>query len=125
MDIIISNTSDEPIYRQIVNQVKVLILNGELKEGHALPSIRGLARDLRISVITTSRAYEELEREGFIRSVPGKGSFVSEENKEFLKEKKLQILEDKLLQAIEESKSLNLSFNELVEMLRLLYQEEK
>lgn len=124
MDIIISNSSNKPIYRQIVDQIKAQILSGELQEGEALPSIRGLARDLQISVITTSRAYEELEKEGLIESVPGKGSFISEKNKEFLKEKKLAMLEDKLLSAIKESKFLGLSLNELIEMLKLLYGED-
>lgn len=124
MNIIISNTSDEPIYRQIAEQIKEMILRGQLKGGDLLPSIRGLARDLRISVITTNRAYEELEKEGFILSVPGKGSFVSEESKEFLREVRLKSLEDKLLEAISKSKALNLSLDELIGMLKILYGED-
>lgn len=124
MNIIISNTSDEPIYRQIAEQIKEMILSGQLKGGDLLPSIRGLARDLRISVITTNRAYEELEKEGFILSVPGKGSFVSEENREFLREVRLKSLEDKLLEAISQSKALNLSLDELIGMLKILYGED-
>ncbi len=124
MNIIISNTSDEPIYRQIAEQIKEMILRGQLKGGVLLPSIRGLARDLRISVITTNRAYEELEKEGFILSVPGKGSFVSEESKEFLREVRLKSLEDKLLEAISKSKALNLSLDELIGMLKILYGED-
>ena len=86
MHIVISNQSGKPIYEQIAEQVKALIISGELGEGDALPSMRLLAKELRISVITTKRAYEELEREGFLYSVPGKGSFVAGKNTEFLKE---------------------------------------
>ncbi len=124
MNIIISNSSQEPIYEQIVKQIKNNIIRGELEEGEMLPSIRGLAQELQISVITTKRAYEELEREGFIETVPGKGSFVSTQNKELIKEKKLKMIEDKLKEASQESRTLNISFKELVEMLRFIYEEE-
>lgn len=121
MNIIISNSSGEPIYEQITKQIKNLILGGELGAGDMLPSIRSLAQELRISVITTKRAYEELEKEGFIETVPGKGSFVSGENKELIREKRLKILEEKLVEVIEESKLLNLSLEELKEMVNFLY----
>ncbi|MGI6451426.1 MAG: GntR family transcriptional regulator [Desulfitobacteriia bacterium] len=124
MDIIISNVSGEPIYQQIIDQVKMLIISGEVAEGEALPSIRQLAKDLRISVITTKRAYEELEREGFIRSVPGKGSFVAPYNRELIRENQLKIIEEKLSAVIAESKKLNLSLEEVMEILRYLYLEE-
>lgn len=121
LKILISNSSKEPIYEQISNQVKNLILSGSLEEGYSLPSIRSLASDLKISVITTKRAYEELEKEGFIETLPGKGSFVAAQNKELLRERKMQIVEGHLIQAINEAKSLNLSLNELKELLDLLY----
>lgn len=124
MDIIISNSSGEPIYEQITNQIKSSIMRGELLEGEILPSIRNLAKELQISVITTKRAYEDLEREGFIETLPGKGSYVSGQNKELLKEKRLKELEDKLNEVIVESKMLGLEFKEIEEMLRLLFNEE-
>jgi GntR family transcriptional regulator len=123
MDIIISNSSGEPIYQQIYEQMKSSIMQGALKEGESLPSIRNLAKELQISVITTKRAYEELEREGFIETVPGKGSFVSTNNKELLKEIRLKELEYKLSEIISESKLLGLKFEELQEMLKLLFYE--
>ena len=123
MDIIISNSSGVPIYEQIVRQVKGLILSGELPEGEALPSMRLLARELRISVITTKRAYEELEREGFITTVPGKGCFVAPQNRELLREAQLRRVEEKLTQAIEEARRGAVSLEELKEMLTELYQE--
>ena len=100
MRIIISNASDKPIYEQIAEQIKTHIINVELSEAEMLPSIRKLAKELRISVITTKRAYEELERDGYIVSVPGKGSFVSAQNKELLKEARIRIVEDKLEEAV-------------------------
>ncbi|AVX19636.1 transcriptional regulator, GntR family [Carboxydocella sporoproducens DSM 16521] len=123
MKIIISNTSKEPIYEQIKRQLKEAILKGELKEGELLPSIRQLAKDLHISVITTKRAYDDLEKEGYIFSVVGKGSFVAEPNREFLREMRLKWIEEKLAEVVAESKSLNISLAELQEMLKLLYDE--
>lgn len=124
MRIIISNKSNEPIYQQIVSQFKELILRDQLKAGCSLPSIRGLAKELHISVITTKRAYEELEKEGLIETVPGKGSFVAAHNKEMLKEKSLAIVEEKLTEAVLAAKSLELSWNELIKLLQQLYEEE-
>ncbi|MBU5255913.1 GntR family transcriptional regulator [Tissierella praeacuta] len=123
MRIIISNSSNESIYEQISNQIKGMIIKGELEEGEALPSIRGLAKDLQISVITTKRAYEELEKEGFIETMQGKGSFVAMQNKELLKEKKLKIIEEKLAEVVQESKLLGLRYIEIEEMLRILFEE--
>ncbi|MCR1898361.1 GntR family transcriptional regulator [Irregularibacter muris] len=123
MGIMISNSSNEPIYQQIAGQIKGMIIRGHLQEGDALPSIRGLARDLQISVITTKRAYEELEKEGFIQTMQGKGSFVAMQNKELLREKKLKIIEEKLLEVVKESKLLGLSHQEVQEMLQILFQE--
>lgn len=124
MGIIISNTSKAPIYQQIITQIKEMVLKGELKEGDTLPSIRQLAKDLQISVITTKRAYEELEKEGFIISVVGKGSFIAGQNKELLKERRLKIMEEKMIEIIEESKLLNITIDELSDMLHLLYRED-
>lgn len=123
MNIIVSNSSQEPIYEQIATQIKNMIMRGELGEDDALPSIRNLARELQISVITTKRAYEELERDGYILSVPGKGSFVAAQNKELLKEIRLKIVEEKLAEAVDAGKSIDLSLNEMQEMLKLLYEE--
>ena len=124
MNIIISNSSQDPIYEQISIQVKTAIMKDELSEGDALPSIRSLAKDLQISVITTKRAYEELERDGFIETVPGKGSYVSGQNKDLIREKRLSAIEGKLNEVVSESKLLDLSLEELQSMLLLLYTEE-
>jgi len=123
LNIIISNSADTPIYDQIAEQIKSHIINGDLKDGEALPSIRNLAKELHISVITTKRAYEELEREGYIVSIPGKGSFVSAQNKELLKEARIRIVEDKLLEAVTAAKTIDISLDELQEMLKILYEE--
>ena len=124
MKIIISNSSPDPIYEQIARQIKAQIISGELEEGAALPSIRKLAQELQISVITTKRAYEELEREGFIDTVGGKGCFVAMQNKELLREKKMKLVEEKLNEAVAEAKLLGITADELKEMLLLLYKEE-
>ncbi|MGB0088570.1 MAG: GntR family transcriptional regulator [Planifilum fulgidum] len=123
MKIVLSNTSKEPIYEQIQRQIKESILRGELKEGDPLPSIRQLARDLRISVITTKRAYDELDKEGLITSVVGKGSFVAGQNRAFLRESRLKWIEERLAEIVSESKALDISLEELKEMLTLLYEE--
>jgi GntR family transcriptional regulator len=125
MKIIITNTSPDPIYEQISRQIKSEIISGELTEGESLPSIRRLARELQISVITTKRAYEELEREGFINSVGGKGTFVAVQNPELLKEKKMKIVEEKLSETVTQAKMLGISIEELKEMLLLLYGEDE
>ncbi|WP_342512414.1 GntR family transcriptional regulator [Sporosarcina sp. FSL K6-1522] len=124
MQILISNSSKEPIYGQIYAQIKKLILMGELQEGQPLPSMRQLAKDLEISVITTKRAYEELEKDGFIYSIMGKGSFVAEQNMEMMKERKMKVIEEKLLAAIQNGKEMGLSLAELKEMLTLMYTED-
>lgn len=123
MNIIISNSSELPIYEQITEQIKSMILQGELKEGDALPSMRTLAKDLRISVITTKRAYEELEKDGFIRSFTGKGSFVCPKNVDLLREENLKKIETSLNQAIELANITGLSHSELLEIFNLLYEE--
>ena len=124
MDIIISNSGGVPIYDQITRQMKGLILRGELKEGEALPSMRLLAKELRISVITTKRAYEELEREGFITTMPGKGCFVAPQNPELAREDALRRAEEHLSQAVDIAKTAGLTLSELTETLNLLYGDE-
>ncbi len=121
MDIIIRNTGDAPIYDQITRQVKGLILRGELCEGEALPSMRLLAKELRISVITTKRAYEELEREGFITTVPGKGCFVAPQNPELVKESALRQAEEHLAKAVDVARTGGVTLEELTETLNILY----
>ena len=121
MDIILSNTSGKPIYTQIADQVKEQIMTGALVPGEALPSMRLLARELRISVITTKRAYEDLERDGFLENVPGKGCFVAPQNRELLREAQLRRVEGRLTQAVEEARKGGLSLAELQEMLNILY----
>ncbi len=125
MRIIISNVSDAPIYKQIADQIRDGILSGELTEGDPLPSIRALARDLQVSVITTNRAYEELEREWFIQTIPGKGSFVAVHNQELLREKRLHVFEEKLADALSDARTLGLSFDEIMEIVSLLYGKEE
>ena len=122
MNIVIRNTGDAPIYEQITQQVKAAILSGELTEGAPLPSIRLLAKELRISVITTKRAYEELEREGFIVSMTGKGSFVAGKDLEFVREEHLRQIEELMGRIVELAAGCDLSCEELVEMLRLTFE---
>ena len=123
MDIIISNNSHSPIYEQIYSQIKAMILNGTLKEGDALPSMRLLAKELRISVITTKRAYEELERDGFIETITGKGSFIGKANVELIREEHLKAIESSFTNAINHAKMANLSLDELLSLLTILYED--
>lgn len=125
MDIIISNSSGVPIYEQIEEQIKSQIMTGELVEGDALPSMRVLAKDLRISIITTKRAYEDLEREGFIESVTGKGSFVKGINSDIVKENMMFAIQELLEAAVDKAILGKISQEELSEMLKLLYDEKK
>ena len=125
MDIILSNSSGKPIYEQIADQVREQILSGALSAGDALPSMRVLAKELRISVITTKRAYEELERDGFLDNVPGKGCFVAPQNRELLREAQLRRVEDVLAQAVDEARKGGFSLSELQELLTLLYQGDE
>ncbi|MDF1511350.1 GntR family transcriptional regulator [Robertmurraya sp. DFI.2.37] len=125
MDIIISNFSGEPIYLQIVNQLKELIIKGILEESQKLPSIRNLAKELQISVITAQRAYDELEREGFIYTVVGKGSYVASINKEMYRETKTKIVEEKLSEAIKHAKQAGLTEKELKDILNHLIEGDK
>ena len=125
MDIIISNTSGAPIYEQIEVQIREMILRGELKAGDALPSMRLLAKELRISVIMTKRAYEGVEREGFIISMIGKGSFVAGKNLDFIREEQLRKIDEHLQRTVELSRICGVSLDELIEILRVLYKGEE
>lgn len=120
VNIQISNASDDPIYMQIKNQIKSAIISGSMAAGEQLPSIRYLAKELRVSVITTKRAYDELEAEGFINSVQGRGSYVSLQNKEFIREEQLRKVEASLLEAIKGAEFAGLSMEDLKEILDTL-----
>ena len=124
MDIVISNSQSEPIYAQIETQIKAMIMQGKLKEGDALPSMRNLAKELRISLITTKRAYEELERDGFIVTVAGKGCFVAAKNTQLVREESLREIERLLVRAVEIAKVCDVQENELKEILSCIYEEK-
>lgn len=124
MNIFISNSGEQPIYEQITGQIKEMILRGELKGGDALPSMRGLAKDLHISVITTKRAYEELERDGFIQTMVGKGSFVADANMEMMKEEQFRRIEEILAEGVALAKRSGIDCEELQEIIRMVYEEE-
>lgn len=123
MNIIISNASDKPIYEQIAMQIKNAIISEELAVGEPLPSLRFLAKELRVSIISTKRAYEELEREGYIESVQGKGSFVTEKNRELMREEQFKRVEEYLQNAVETARLSRISFDEMVDVLKALYEE--
>lgn len=123
MDIIISNSSGRPIYEQITSQIKGLIMNGTLKPGDPLPSMRLLAKELRISVITTKRAYEDLERDGFITTIVGKGSFVQEADQEFVREERLKAVEGHLQAAVDAARQCGMEEQEAIEILKVLFEE--
>ncbi len=122
MDIILKNSSDEPIYQQIVSQVKAQIVGGTLSAGDALPSMRTLAAQLRISVITTKRAYEELERDGYIENYAGKGCFVKQQNTDFLREETVRQVEEMLGKACAKARLCGLTVDEMKEMLDIMYE---
>ena len=125
MEIIISNSSGIPIYEQIREQIKVKIIANELKEGEMLPSIRTLAKDLHCSVITTKNAYEDLEQDGFVKSIPGKGFYVEKINKNIALEEQLNKIESLITSAIEIAKMNNIEKKTIIDMLNILYEEEK
>jgi GntR family transcriptional regulator len=124
MNILLSNSSADPIYLQIVKQIKHQIIAGDLAEGNALPSIRKLALDLQISVITTKRAYEDLEKEGMINSIPGRGMFVAAQNLELMREKKMKLVEDKLAEAVGVARIHSITRQDLIEMLDILFEDK-
>ena len=118
MNIQINNSSDDPIYLQIKNQIKAQIISGDLKVGEQLPSIRFLAKEIRVSMLTAKRAFDELELDGFINSVQGKGNFVAAQNKEQIREEYLKKIESKLQEVVELSEIADVSSDELIEMLK-------
>ena len=122
MNIVISNSGEIPIYEQIASQIKSAVIAGEVKPGEPLPSLRFLAKELRVSVISTKRAYEELEREGYITSVPGKGSFAAEINRELLREEQYKRLEEHLNEAVDAARTAGISLGEMKEQLETLYE---
>ncbi len=124
MKILISTTKNMPIYEQITSQIRAAVVKGALKAGEGLPSIRVLAKDLQVSVITTKRAYEELEKEGVIESVPGKGFYVCHQNNDYLREKQMMELENKFLVLIKESKNAGMDLDDITELVRMLYEGE-
>ena len=124
MKIIISNNSNDPIYEQIKKQIKMAILNGELTEGEMLPSIRSLAKEIRVSAITTTKAYQELEAEGFVKNMQGKGCFVLPNNTQMMRETLLRQIEDSLQEAARLAKLAHITQEELEEMIRFAIEEE-
>ena len=125
MDIVISSNTGKPIYEQITTQVKAMIISGELKAGDAIPSMRALAKSIHVSVITVQRAYEELQRDGFIETTVGRGSFVSAQNKEFYQEEQQRIAEEHLQIAAETGRTNRISLEKLKELLALFYLEDE
>ena len=125
LDIVISNNTGKPIYEQITTQVKAMIISGELKAGDAIPSMRALAKSIHVSVITVQRAYEELQRDGFIETTVGRGSFVSAQNKEFYQEEQQRIAEEHLQIAAEIGRTNRISLEKMKELLALFYLEDE
>lgn len=124
MKILISTTIHTPIYEQIVNQIRDAVVKGELAAGEGIPSIRALARDLQVSVITTKRAYEELEREGVIESIPGRGFYVCRQHNDHLREKQMMKLEKQFSDLILESRRAGMNLEDIIEMINVLYEEQ-
>lgn len=123
MDIIIANDAATPLYEQIVAQMKQLILDGKLLQGEILPSIRMMAKELKVSIITVKRAYEDLEKEGFVETTPGKGTYVSLNNLERLKEIQMSQIESRLEEVIIAAKGIGMSLEEIKERLEMIYEE--
>ncbi len=124
MEIIISNNANKPIYEQITTQIKAMIMSGELQAGDSIPSMRALAKSIHVSVITVQKAYEDLQRDGFIETMVGRGSFVSVQNKEFYQEEQQRRAEEHLQQAADIGRISGIPVEKLVELLRLFYQED-
>lgn len=124
MEIIIKNSSNEPIYQQITSQIKAMIIDGTLKAGDTMPSMRNLAKSLHVSVITAQHAYEDLQKDGFIETVAGKGTFVSSQNKNFIREEQLRIIEQKIEDIAKIAKVYDVSLDELIKTLTIIYREE-
>ena len=124
VNIIISNSSDIPIFKQISTSIKTSIYNGELEEGEALPSVRILANDLKISFLTVKRAYDELEAEGLIKTIPGKGSFIAPKNLELMKEEKLKEIQNHIEEIYKIAKISNITEDEIIELFKMIFEEE-
>lgn len=125
MEIIISNNSNKPIYEQIVDQFKAMVMNGELQHGEAIPSMRGLAKSLHVSVITVQKAYEQLQRDGFIETTVGRGSFISVKSKDFYQEEQQRKIEEHLQEAVELAKRSNIKLETIVQLLQIFYEEDE
>lgn len=125
MEIVISSNTNKPIYEQITSQIKAMVMSGELNEGDPIPSMRALAKSLHISVITAQKAYEDLQRDGFIETVVGKGSFIAAKSKDFYQEEQQKLIEAHLLEAVERAKHCNISLEKLTELLELFYREDE
>lgn len=124
MDITISNSSSVPLYEQIISQIKQLVLSDALKQDEVLPSIRNLAKEIKVSIITVKRAYEELEAEGFIQTIPGKGTYVSSVSLERLKEARMSQIEQEIEKIVLAAKSIGMSLEDLEERLKMIYEED-
>ncbi len=124
MEIIISSNTSKPIYEQITSQIKAMVMDGRLKEGEAIPSMRALAKSLRVSVITVQKAYEDLQRDGFIQTTVGRGSFIAELNKEIIKEQRQREIEEYLEKASDLAKKSGISLEKVSEILSIIYKEE-
>lgn len=124
MEIILSNSSNDPIYKQITDQIKAMIIDGTLKAGDSMPSMRLLAKSLHVSVITAQHAYEDLQKDGFIETIAGKGTFVASQNKDFIKEEQLKLIQDKVEDAVKIAKIYDVSLETVEDMLKLIYEEE-
>ena len=125
MEIIISNNANKPIYEQITSQIKAMIMSGELQAGDAIPSMRSLAKSIHVSVITVQKAYEDLQRDGFIETTVGRGSFVAAQNKDFYQEEQQRLAEEHLQEAAGIGRTSGISLGKLVELLTMFYQEEE
>lgn len=123
MNIVVSNTSEKPLYEQIKEQIKSAILKGELNNGELLPSIRNFSTDLRVSILTVRRVYDELEKEGFVKSQAGKGTFVLAGNTDLIKDTKRLMVEDKMFDMVSMAKSMGISKEELMDMMDIIYGE--
>ncbi len=123
MEIIISSNTSKPIYEQITSQIKAMIMSGELKTGDSIPSMRNLAKTIHVSVITVQKAYEDLQRDGFIETNVGRGSFVSAQNKDFIKEEQQKLLEEHLMIAIDIARTNGISIDKVIELSRIFYEE--
>ena len=124
MEIIISSNVNKPIYEQITSQIKAMVMSGELKEGEAIPSMRNLAKTIHVSVITVQKAYEDLQRDGFINTTVGRGSFIAKQNKEFIKEEQLKRIEEHLVKAVDIAITNDISLDKVLELTKLFYEGE-